>query len=178
MPRRIYTYAPDMGWDTWNLVATVGAFVIALSVLVFYVNAVRSARGGTPAGADPWDGATLEWTMSSPPPEYNFALVPVVNSARPFWLHKYGPTRAISTHTREEGTPPQPEKPGERIDLPSPSWWPLLAGAGLAFAAGGVLVGLWAVLLGVALLVVGVYAWAFQPLERPGHPVFGPGGHA
>jgi cytochrome c oxidase subunit 1 len=178
MPRRIYTYAPDMGWDTWNLVATVGAFMIALSVLVFYVNAVRSARGGAPSGADPWDGATLEWTMSSPPPEYNFALVPVVNSARPFWLHKYGPTRDISTHTKEEGTPPQPDEPSERIDLPSPSWWPFLASAGLAIAAGGALVGLWAVLLGVALLVVGVYAWAFQPLERPGHPEFGPGGHA
>ena len=176
MPRRIYTYAAGMGWDGWNLLATAGAFVIALSVLVFYINAVRSARGGRAAGPDPWDAATLEWTMSSPPPEYNFAVTPVVNSARPFWLHKYGPTRDISTRTREEGTPPQPEAPRERIDLPSPSWWPLFASAGLAIAAGGALMGLWMVLLGVLILVVGIYAWAFQPLERPGHPVFGPGG--
>jgi cytochrome c oxidase subunit 1 len=180
MPRRIYTYAAGAGWDGWNLMATVGAFGIALSLLVFYVNTVRSVRAGKAAGADPWDAATLEWTMSSPPPEYNFAAVPVVNSARPYWLHKYGPTRAISTHTREEGTPPQPDAPSERIDLPSPSWWPLFASAGLVLAAAGALVGLWLVLIGVLVLVVGIYAWALQPLERPGHPVFGPatGGHA
>jgi cytochrome c oxidase subunit 1 len=185
MPRRIYTYPAGFGWDTWNLVATIGAFVIALSVVVFYVNAARSARGGEPAGADPWDGATLEWAVASPPPEYNFAVTPVVNSARPLWLYKYGPTRDISTHTREEGTPPQPDAPPERIDLPSPSWWPLLAAFGLTVVLGGALVGLWAVLLGAVILVLGVYLWAFQPLERPGHPVFGPpswlpppGGHA
>ena len=174
MPRRIYTYAADLGWERWNLIATVGAFVIAVSVLVFFVNAVRSVRAGEPAGGDPWDGATLEWTMSSPPPEYNFAIVPVVNSARPFWLHKFGPTRDISTRTREEGTPPQPDTPPERIDLPSPSGWPILAALGLSLVGGGALVGLWLVLVGVAVLVFGVYRWAFQPLERLGHPTFGP----
>src|SRR5688500_8386844 len=64
MPRRIYTYAADLGWERWNLVATVGAFVIALSVLVFFVNAIRSVRTGQRAPGDPWDAATLEWTMS------------------------------------------------------------------------------------------------------------------
>ena len=175
MPRRIYTYAADSGWETWNRVETIGAFVIAVSVLVFFVNAVRSLRAGEPAPADPWDAATLEWTMSSPPPEYNFAQIPAVNSARPFWLHKYGPTRDTSTHVRGEGTPEQPPEPRERIDLPSPSFWPLIASLGLASAAAGALVGLWAVLLGVAVLVIGVFAWALQPLERPGHPIFGEG---
>jgi len=156
----------------------IGMNLTFFPVLVFYVNAVRSARSGAPAGADPWDAATLEWTTSSPPPEYNFAITPVVNSARPFWLHKYGPTRAISTHTREEGTPPQPDSPVERIDLPSPSWWPLVASAGLFILMGGALVGLGVVLLGAAILVVGVFAWTLQPLERPGHPAFGPGAPA
>jgi cytochrome c oxidase subunit 1 len=175
MPRRIYTYAADSGWETWNRVETIGAFVIAISVLVFFVNAVRSLRAGEVAPGDPWDAATLEWTMSSPPPEYNFARIPAVNSARPFWLHKYGPTRDTSTHVREEGTPAQPAEPEERIDLPSPSFWPLVAALGLASAAAGAMVGLWVVLLGVAVLVIGVFAWALQPLERPGHPVFGGG---
>ena len=174
MPRRIYTYAADLGWEQWNLAATVGAFVIAVSVLVFFINAVRSVRSDELAAGDPWDAATLEWTMSSPPPEYNFAVVPAVNSARPFWLYKHGPTRDISTRTKDQGTPPQPENPPDRVDLPSPSGWPILAAFGLSLISGGALVGLWLVLLGVAILVFGVYRWAFQPLERLGHPSFGP----
>ena len=176
MPRRIYTYAAATDWETWNIVATIGAFVIALSIIVFFIAATRSLRSGEPAPDDPWDGATLEWTMSSPPPEYNFAAIPEVNSARPYWLHKYGPTRDISRHVKEEGTPKQPDHPASRIDLPSPSGWPLVAGLGLTILAGGALVGLWAVLLGAAILLFGVYAWALQPLERPGHPVFHPEG--
>jgi cytochrome c oxidase subunit 1 len=174
MPRRIYTYAADLGWERWNMIATVGAFLIALSVLVFFVNAVRSLASKTQAPADPWDAATLEWTVSSPPPEYNFAVVPTVNSARPFWLHKYGPTRDISTRTKAEGTPAQPDHPSTRIDLPSPSSWPILAALGLALLGGGALVGLWMVLFGAAVLVFCVYRWAFQPMERAGHPTFGP----
>ncbi|MDX1622934.1 MAG: cytochrome c oxidase subunit I [Gemmatimonadota bacterium] len=174
MPRRVYTYAAGTGWADWNLVATIGAFVVGLGTLVFYVAAVKSLRSGEPAPGDPWDGATLEWTMSSPPPEYNFAETPEVHSARPYWLHKYGPTREASTHTMEEGTPPQPDEPPERIHLPSPSWWPLFTAFGFALAAGGALVGLAPVLLGVAILVTGVFLWAFQPLERPGGPVYGP----
>jgi cytochrome c oxidase subunit 1 len=174
MPRRIYTYAADSGWERLNQIETVGAFVIAISVLMFLVNVVRSLHSGDVAPADPWDAATLEWTMTSPPPEYNFAEIPAVNSARPFWLHKYGPTRDISTHVKEEGTAPQPEAPRQRIDLPSPSHWPLVAALGLGLAAGGALVGLWAFLLGVAILVLGVFSWTLQPLERPGHPVFEP----
>jgi cytochrome c oxidase subunit 1 len=176
MARRIYTYPAGVGWEQWNMVATIGAFVLSVGVLVFYFNVVRSLRSGEAAAADPWDAATLEWSMSSPPPEYNFAAIPTVNSARPLWLHKYGPTRDISKRTKEDGTPPQPDHPVERIELPSPSHWPLVAAAGLTLAGGGTMIGLLPVLLGIAVLVVSVYWWAFQPLERPGNPVFEPGG--
>ncbi len=89
MPRRIYTYEPGRGWGIWNLIVTFGvAFQIA-AMLVFVVNLVRSYYKGKPAGNDPWDAWTLEWSTSSPPPEYNFAVPPVVKSRRPLWDLKH-----------------------------------------------------------------------------------------
>jgi len=83
MPRRIATYAGGQGWELSNLLATVGAFMIAFSVLIFMINFVVSMRKGKVAGDDPWEGNTLEWATNSPPPEYNFAVLPAVNSERP-----------------------------------------------------------------------------------------------
>jgi cytochrome c oxidase subunit 1 len=85
MPRRIYTYASGQGWDLWNLMSTVGAFLIALSVLVFMINFVVSARQKQPAGKDPWGGATLEWATTSPPPAHNFDTLPPVHGRDPLW---------------------------------------------------------------------------------------------
>jgi len=89
MPRRIYTYEPGRGWDTWNLVVTVGVVFQAVGVLAFVFNLVRSYVRGGPAGTDPWDAWTLEWSTTSPPPEYNYASVPVVKSRRPLWDLKH-----------------------------------------------------------------------------------------
>src|SRR5581483_5259391 len=75
MPRRIYIYSEGMGWDLWNLVATIGAYTLGLGVLVFIYNVALSLRSGEIAGSDPWDGMTLEWSIPSPPPGYNFASV-------------------------------------------------------------------------------------------------------
>ncbi len=89
MPRRIYTYEPGRGWEIWNLIVTIGAFFQAAGILVFVVNLLWSLRKGEPAGNDPWDAWTLEWSTSSPPPDYDFAVTPVVRSRRPLWDLKH-----------------------------------------------------------------------------------------
>jgi cytochrome c oxidase subunit I len=89
MPRRIYTYEPGRGWEIWNLLVTVGALFQAMGVLCFVINLVRSYFRGAPAGNDPWDAWTLEWSTSSPPPAYNFATIPEVKSRRPLWDIKH-----------------------------------------------------------------------------------------
>ena len=89
MPRRIYTYQPGRGLDTLNLVASIGAVFQAVAVLILLVNVVKSLRSGKPAGDDPWDAWTLEWSTTSPPPEYNFETAPVVRSRRPLWDLKH-----------------------------------------------------------------------------------------
>src|SRR5213080_3643860 len=89
MPRRIYTYEPGRGWDTMNLIVSVGAFVQGIAVLVFLANLVVSYWKGDTAGNDPWDAWTLEWSVSSPPPAYNFASIPTVASRRPLWDLKH-----------------------------------------------------------------------------------------
>jgi len=89
MPRRIYTYAPGRGWELWNLLSSVGVAFQALAVLCFVWNIIRALRQGPPAGDDPWDAWTLEWTTTSPPPEYNFETLPEVQSRRPLWDLKH-----------------------------------------------------------------------------------------
>jgi cytochrome c oxidase subunit I len=89
MPRRIYTYQPGRGLDTFNLVESIGALVQGVAVLIFVINVLRSLRSGEVAGDDPWDAWTLEWSTTSPPPEYNFAVAPIVRSRRPLWDLKH-----------------------------------------------------------------------------------------
>ena len=89
MPRRIYTYEPGRGWDIWNLIVTIGVFFQAAGILVFAGNLIWSYFRGKTAGNDPWDAWTLEWSTSSPPPAYNFAVTPTVRSRRPLWDLKH-----------------------------------------------------------------------------------------
>ena len=89
MPRRIYTYEPGLGWESWNLIVTIGVFFQIAAVLCFVFNLVRSYFKGELAGNDPWDAWTLEWAIPSPPPVYNFAAIPEVRSRRPLWDIKH-----------------------------------------------------------------------------------------
>jgi cytochrome c oxidase subunit 1 len=89
MPRRIYTYEPGRGWDVWNLIVTIGVLFQALGTVAFVANLLWSYFKGRTAGSDPWDAWTLEWSTPSPPPAYNFAVIPTVKSRRPLWDLKH-----------------------------------------------------------------------------------------
>ena len=89
MPRRIYTYAAGRGWESLNLVASIGVIFQAAAIACLIWNIIRSLKKGAKAGDDPWDAWTLEWGASSPPPEYNFAVLPEVRSSRPLWDLKH-----------------------------------------------------------------------------------------
>ena len=173
MPRRVYTYSDGFGWALWNMLATAGAFMIAASVLLFMYNVVVSLRSKEEAGADPWDGRTLEWSISSPPPPYNFAEIPQVHALDDFWHQKYveserglpvpvvagGAQQAEAKEEEEEGT--------HHIHMPSPSFFPLIAALGFPIIAFGFIYGgangIPLVAVGAVILLMGVYGWALEP---------------
>jgi len=95
MPRRIADYSPEAGWTILNLMSTVGAFMIAISVLPFLVNVVATLINGEPAGDDPWEANTLEWATSSPPPAHNFDRLPPIHSERPLFDLTHGHGHAV-----------------------------------------------------------------------------------
>jgi cytochrome c oxidase subunit 1 len=93
MQRRIADYAPNLGWTHLNELATLGAYVMAVGILLFAWNVIDAYRRREPAGDDPWEAYTLEWATTSPPPEHNFTWLPPIRSERPMfdWLHRNDP---------------------------------------------------------------------------------------
>ena len=161
MPRRTYTYPAGLGFETLNRIESVGAFILGFSFLVFLVNVIQTWRKPRNAPADPWNGATLEWSIPSPPQEWNFAQIPVVHGRDALWEIK-----------REQGRTALPEPPrvdGAGIHLPNPSFWPLVAAVGVASVFATLMLlghdkaGPLPVVAAVALLFFGVYRWAFEP---------------
>jgi cytochrome c oxidase subunit 1 len=182
MPRRTYRYPSGLGWDTLNLIETVGAFLIALSVLSFFVNIIYSTKRGAVAGNDPWDGRSLEWSISSPPPEYNYAEIPLVEARDDWWHHKYtedaegrlvrlpsgGAGDAESSGTvatvHEQGGLAGGHGDGHGIHMPSPSYFPLIVAAGLPFLGyAAVFKNVWLIIPGLLLVLFGIYAWGLEP---------------
>jgi cytochrome c oxidase subunit 1 len=100
MPRRIYTYDAGQGWEVFNRTSSIGYTLLFLSMLVFVYNFFRSLRRGTPVGNDPWGAGTLEWSIPSPPPDYNFAKLPTVTSRYPLWDVKSPQLTADVPHSR------------------------------------------------------------------------------
>jgi cytochrome c oxidase subunit I len=169
-PRRMQTYAEGMGFQIFNVLSTIGSFVIALSLLVFFWNVLKS-RKDPHAGADPWDARTLEWLTESPPKPHNFDIVPTVHSVDEFWHRKYaedpGTHRMRRVATAEEVLAHDPVDP-KSIHMPSPSYWPLVMALGLPVMGYGVVYHAWVVVgIGALMLVGSVVAWTLEaPAEE------------
>jgi cytochrome c oxidase subunit I len=170
MPRRMSIYPTATGWDFWNLVATVGAFVLAASVWLFIMNAFISLRRSAPSGNDPWDGATLEWAIASPPPVYNFAKLPNITGRDALWIEKRAEEAAEKLGLpakRPVAVSPDPHI--QRVHMPNTSFWPLIAAVGVSLIFIGFLTPFFLgpiptlTLIGIATLIISVYAWSYEP---------------
>jgi cytochrome c oxidase subunit 1 len=160
MPRRVYTYPAGLNFEFWNQVQTWGSMLLGASFLVFMYNMWRASRKPANAPADPWRGATLEWMIPSPPQHFNFGDVPAVHSSMPAWDNR----RALG------GTVPEPKHvDGSAIQMPRPSYWPVVTAVGLLVVFIGVMfthaLPYWYAIsiTGAAILIYGIYRWAFEP---------------
>ena len=178
MPRRTYRYPAGYGWTGLNQIVSVGGFLVALATLIFVVNVIYSAVKRKPAGGDPWDGRSLEWSIPSPPPSYNFAQTPIIEARDDWWHHKYtedaeGRLVALPTGGSDDDSPSatiaranahETEADGHGIHLPSPSFYPLVVAAGLPFLGyAAVYQDIYYLIPGLVLLLFGIYAWGLEP---------------
>jgi cytochrome c oxidase subunit I len=175
MPRRIYTYGFEQGWAGWNLVATIGAYLMGASIMLFVYNALTSLRKGQHAPGDPWDAATLEWSISSPPPVYNFVELPVATGRDQFWIEKYGAHgetahgpldggHGSADHGDHDG---HGEHEEHHIHLPSPSLVPFVVALGMFAMFLGVIFNFVLSAVGILIIFIGVYSWTLEPVDAP-----------
>ncbi|GAB7055878.1 cytochrome c oxidase subunit I [Paenibacillus sp. JMULE4] len=147
MPRRVFTYQPGVGLEQGNLISTIGAFLMGIGTIVFVINIIVTARKPVDALADPWDGRTLEWTIPSPPPEYNFKQTPLVRGYDAFWKEKMAGNK--------EMTPAEPIGP---IHMPNPSILPFIMSVGLFVAGYGFMYHHYAVaIIGLGITLIAMF---------------------
>ncbi len=173
MSRRIPTYRDGYGFNLWNLVSTIGAYTIAVSLLVFFFNLFYSKRRsvGQPApGPDPWDARSLEWSVPSPVPEHNFDDPPVVTQLDDWWHRKYGEDEHGRVVKLAEPEDIAMVGDGSRAHLPSPSYFPLVLAAGLPLIGYGLIFNLAFAAVGGVVSLVGFVGWALEPPDDPDLP--------
>jgi cytochrome c oxidase subunit I+III len=171
MPRRIYTYPAETGWGPLNLLASVGAAMIAVSMLLFVINVVKSLRGGAPAPANPWNASSLEWATDSPPPAYNFGMIPVVTSREPLWTP---PDPARPTHVTGLAvdvrqtlvTTALDAVPDSRETSPEPTIWPFVSSVATSIMFIASIFTPWAVIWGTIPVVIAIIAWFWPDTEE------------
>jgi len=163
MPRRTHTYLSGFGWEGYNMICSIGAFILGFSILLFVVDIILLMTKGKPAGNDPWDARTLEWATTSPPRSYNFARTPIIPARDALWEHKHGAENRKITFV-DEGI--------HGIHMPSQSWMPFIAsfgfvplGLGLCLMQAGVAYMGYVTIGGLAIIALGVTLWA---IEGPG----------
>ncbi len=173
MPRRIYTYPAHMGWSASNLVITVGSFLFALGVLMLLVNVAISRKRGRAAGPDPWRAPTLEWSVPSPPPPYNFAVIPEVASRHPLWEDQLDETSDRSRiqegllldHGRQTiATSPLDGEPDLILQMPGDTTAPFFLALGMSVLFAAALAHVWwLVAVGAAICGLALIAWFWPP---------------
>jgi cytochrome c oxidase subunit 1 len=181
MARRHSRYGPEDGFDFWNAVVSIGAFVILIGMIIFAINIVRTWLGykaGTvpQEGADPWDGRTLEWAIPSPAPEHNFDYVPVVTDLDDFWHKKYQTDETGKLRKVANGNDIA-QKGDQHPHLPSASYWPIVLAAGLPLIALGLIYNLWLSGIGLLLMLGSIFGWSLEPATDPDAGHDGHGDH-
>ena len=170
MPRRVATYPEGMGWDVSNLVSTMGSLLLGVGVLIFIYNVIYSnLRMPRNASNDPWDGRTLEWSIPSPPPHYNFDVIPQVKYRDDFWYKKY-PELIDNTHGGGSDYEDQENHEVDHADIhmPDPSYYPLFLGLGLTVMLGGFIpfTGHWVVCaIGLIIFIWSFLGWSYEPVN-------------
>jgi heme/copper-type cytochrome/quinol oxidase subunit 1 len=169
MPRRVYTYLPEMGWGPLNLLASVGALILATSFVLLLLNVIISAARGAIADDNPWDAGTLEWATSSPPAPYNFSRIPFVTHREPLWDNRDAlpVVTGLSVDSREliSGTVTE-AFPQHRESSPEPSIWPFLAAIAVGTAFLASIFTPWAVVWGSIPVAITLVGW-FWPKGTP-----------
>jgi cytochrome c oxidase subunit 1 len=173
-PRRMYVWTDNRAGEGffnlafWNLVSTIGSFVLALGVLFFLVN-VWVSRKSPPASADPWDARSLEWITTNPPKPHNFDRTPTVHALDEFFHRKYEDVgqgehhEYVQTTTGEEVIAEEERNADAHIHLPSPSYWPIVLAFALPIIAYGVIYNVLLIAAGAAVALLAIYGWALEP---------------
>jgi cytochrome c oxidase subunit I len=175
MPRRVWTYPSGLGWDVYNLLSTIGSYVLAVGILAIVVNVLWSMKRGAPAPSDPWGGNTLEWSTSSPPPHFNFQVIPIVRSADANWdvedrredqlRFERGELLLADGHQTLATTVLEAEA-DEELHMPSESIWPFLLAVAFSVVFFGLLMHLWGVAIFGCILVAGAIAGWHKPQKE------------
>ena len=176
-PRRMYQWTEGRAGEGffnfafWNLVSSIGSFVLAVGILLFLINVVITARNPTKSPLDPWNARSLEWMTSNPPKEHNFDVIPIVHHLDEFFHRKYEEDPATHTMrqiaTAEEIMAEQERNADKHIHMPSPSYWPIvLAGAVPIITFGMIYTHLIAMIGGIILLFA-AFGWALEPSTAP-----------
>ena len=161
MPRRIYTYSAEFGWEYMNQLSSLGYIVLAIGILVFMYN-VWQSRNSRRVSHDPWDAPGVEWSISSPPPPYNFAEIPQIQGRDHYWIVKEN-AEAAGTPIRE----PEAHVDPSSIHMPSPSYWPIFIAAGVALIGGGLLSHYALSFVGGIIAFIGTIGWGNEPPAAP-----------
>jgi cytochrome c oxidase subunit 1 len=176
-PRRMYQWTEARAGEGffnlafWNLVSSIGSFVLAVGILLFLINVVITARNPTKSPLDPWNSRSLEWMTSNPPKEHNFDVIPTVHHLDEFFHRKYEEDPATHTMrqiaTAEEIMAEQERNADKHIHMPSPSYWPIVLAGAVPIITFGMIYSHLIAVIGGVILLFSAFGWALEPSTAP-----------